>query len=447
MSFIRFSVVIPTLNEEEAIGRCIDAVRTIDSGVEIIVADGGSSDRTAAIAEDRGAIVCQSVKGRGRQMNAGAAAAGGEVLLFLHADTILPNGAFERLGKIFSDGRANIGVFGLTFDRKHWLLGLGLLERLTAFGMKFFRFGDSCITVRKGFFTTLGGFPQQSLFEDLELLRRASRKTRIHRFPMKVTTSARRFTGNGVVRQLLQNVVYMARYLLGADPEKLAEEYERGNGRLNRRSLLMMVRYPEPGKVKSRLAAAVGDKAAAEIYSRCAETLFAAAGDLPDAIDKRFYCADTGDMERIAGWAGGKFQPEAQTGGGLGQRLDNGFVQAFGRGAGKIVITASDVPGISSAILDQAFRALDRHDAVIGPSPDGGYYLIGLRKRAPRLFRNLAWSTGAVLEQTLLAAEKSDLSVHLLPPLQDIDTAQDWSRWLATRGGEPTPIEVEYAAV
>ncbi len=443
MSGTRFSVVIPTLKEEMAIGHCIDAVRTLDPNVEIIVADGGSSDRTIEIAETRGAIVCQSTSGRGRQMNAGAALASGEVILFLHADTFLPEGTFKYLSTIFNADQMKIGVFRLSFDRKHFLLGL--MEKLTAFDLGYMRFGDSCITVRRDFFRALGGFPYQCLFEDLELLRRASRTTRVRHFPMKVTSSARRFIENGVMRQLLRNIYYTARYLLGASPEKLAAAYERGNTRITSHTLLMMVRCPEPGRVKSRLALDLGDAAAAGIYRTCAAKLFIAASDLLDNIDKCLYCADADSREAVNAWAGQNFRFEPQPGGDLGRRLDKGFTAAFKRGAAKVIIAASDVPDISSEILSQGFDALDHSDVVIGPSPDGGYYLIGLKRRAPRLFRDIAWSTGAVMEQTLEATRKSGLTVFLLPPLQDIDTAADWYRWKITQNDESRSSEVEYA--
>ena len=218
----RFSVIIPSLNEEESIGRCIDAVRGINSTVEIIVADGGSADRTLEIAQSRGVIVCHSSMGRGPQMNSGAALATGEILLFLHADTFLPAGAFDCLSAIFRNSQAKIGIFGLTFDTKHWLLGLGLLEKLSVVGPRWLRFGDSTITIRRDFFQSLGGFPDQPLFEDIELLRRAARAVRIYRIPMKVTTSARRFVENGVVRQLARNIYYTLEYFTGTPAELIS---------------------------------------------------------------------------------------------------------------------------------------------------------------------------------------------------------------------------------
>jgi rSAM/selenodomain-associated transferase 1 len=195
----------------------------------------------------------------------------------------------------------------------------------------------------------------------------------------------------------------------------------------------MMVRYPEPGKVKSRLAAATGDETAADIYRSCAGRLFAAVEGLPKEIDRCLYCADAGDMERIGKWAGNGFGIDAQRGDGLGERLDQGFTTSFNQGAVKTVIVASDVPGISSSILREAFDALDRHDIVIGPSLDGGYYLIGLKRPEPRLFRNIDWSTPTVLDRTLQTAKECGLNPCVLPVLLDIDTADDWHRWIESQ--------------
>ena len=426
---ITFSVIIPTLNEEETIGQCIDAIRVLSPGVEIIVSDGGSADRTVEIALGRGIRLCTGSRGRGAQMNAGAAMATGEVFIFLHADTFLPVGAFNRLSATFIDDRVQVGIFGLTFDIKHWLLGSGLLERLSTIGPLWLHFGDSSITIRRNFFQSLGGFPDQSLFEDLELLRRAARRTHIKRFPIKVTTSARRFVDNGIVKQLVRNVYNTLRYFAGRSPVELAADYEQGNRRLDRKSLFMMVRYPEPGKVKSRLAADLDENQAAEIYRACAEILFTAAGGLPEAIEKYLYCADHLDVERVASWAGRRFKCQAQPGGDLTMRLENVFKTAFDKGMSKVVIVASDVPDISAGIFGQAFATLARHDVVIGPSTDGGYYLIGLKRNYSQLLSKIDWGTSAVLNQTLKAAKNLGLSVHLLPPLQDIDTADDWRRW------------------
>ena len=219
-----FSVIIPTLNEEPNIRRCLAHVRTIDPDVEIVVADGGSADRSLHIAEEAGAVVCRSGCGRGIQMNAGAALASGDILLFLHADTRLPPETFRVLREFFEDENVQVGTFRVAYDARHPLLDM--YTRIARYDSMFSSFGDQCIVARRRFFESLGGFPQWPLFEDVHFLRMARRNTRIYKFPATVTTSARRLRENGFVRQLGRDVWYIVQYWLGVPAEQLAAKYE-----------------------------------------------------------------------------------------------------------------------------------------------------------------------------------------------------------------------------
>lgn len=232
---MNFSIVIPTLNEQAVLHTCIASIRRLDPGVEIIVADGGSTDDTARIAGSDGVRLCHSERGRGMQCNAGASLATGDVLVFLHADTRLPDGTFKRLREIFADSPVQCGTFRISFDIDHWFLRF--LSLVSLFDLGLFRFGDQCLVARKSFFESIGGFPTWKLFEDIELVRRARKKTRIHRFPMTVTTSARRFLQNGILRQQAKNTWFTAQYFLGTSPENLAAKYERGNRHFEKSSV------------------------------------------------------------------------------------------------------------------------------------------------------------------------------------------------------------------
>lgn len=220
---MKISVIIPTLNEAPSLAATLDRVRTALPEAELIVADGGSTDGTPGIARVHGAKLVTAPRGRGRQLAAGAEAAHGHLLLFLHADTLLPPDTAEVLARAFADDRTQIGSFRLRFDRAGWFLhSCGWFTR---FDSVFTRFGDQGIVVRRDFYGQLGGFPAWPLFEDVELLRRARRITRVVSFPAAVTTSSRRFQRGGHLRQQWRNGWLLCRFLAGASPHALAAEY------------------------------------------------------------------------------------------------------------------------------------------------------------------------------------------------------------------------------
>jgi rSAM/selenodomain-associated transferase 2 len=220
---VNISVIIPTLNESSRIAQTLIRVRLAMPEAEIIVADGGSRDDTETIARSLGAHTVAAPRGRGRQLIAGAGRAHGEILLFLHADTLLPSNAAAVVDAAFADARTLIGTFQLSFDTDSRFLRL--CGWLTRFDSVFTRFGDQAIVIRRGFYDQIGGFPAWPLFEDVELLSRARRETKIVSFPANVTTSARRFQQGGLVRQQIRNAWLLLRFLAGVPPHRLARDY------------------------------------------------------------------------------------------------------------------------------------------------------------------------------------------------------------------------------
>ena len=220
---MNISVIIPTLNEAARLAATLDRVRIALPRAELIVADGGSTDGTAGIALANGAQLVPAARGRGRQLAAGANVAHGKLLLFLHADTLLPVNAADVLARAFADRRTQIGSFRLAFDHGGWFLRMSAW--FTRFDSVFTRFGDQAIVMRRDYYGQLGGFPPWPLFEDVELLRRARRRTRIVSFPASVTTSARRFQHRGHYRQQWCNGWLLLRFLAGISPHQLAREY------------------------------------------------------------------------------------------------------------------------------------------------------------------------------------------------------------------------------
>lgn len=219
----RFSVIIPSFNEAARIEAAIQCVLLWNQKIQVIVADGGSSDGTVSLARRTGADVIETNLGRGIQCNQGAKKAAGEVFIFLHADTVVPLKAFQLLERFFENDAVLVGTFRLAFDENKWLLRA--YAAFTRFDSLLTRFGDQCIVIRRSFFEELGGFPDWPLFEDVHLLRMARRRTKIHSFPARVTTSARRFTKTGLVRTQMINGWLMLQYLLGVSPVKLFGQY------------------------------------------------------------------------------------------------------------------------------------------------------------------------------------------------------------------------------
>lgn len=217
------SVIIPALNEAENILKTIESVRQQDQAVEIIVVDGGSVDGTPEIARTH-ATVISSPRGRAIQMNAGARHASGDVLLFLHGDSVLASGALGQLQKTMDNPRIAGGSFTLIFDVDNFWLRFyafcSTIDRLC------FRYGDQGIFVRRSTFEAMGGYAGIPLMEDIDLMRRLPRygqRCLIRHYP--VTTSARRFMEHGVVRQEALNVILVGLWFLGVQPHTLSKWY------------------------------------------------------------------------------------------------------------------------------------------------------------------------------------------------------------------------------
>lgn len=195
--------------------------------------------------------------------------------------------------------------------------------------------------------------------------------------------------------------------------------------------LIIFLKYPEEGKVKTRLASSIGAHEAACVYKKLAEDTVSQARPLAGRFADIVIAYDPPERENeIKRWISGPFKYEAQEGKNLGQRLDRVVNAAFLDGAKRVVVVGSDCPGLDSLTVNRAFWALLKKDVVIGPSRDGGYYLIGFNQaRHTVLLDDIPWSTPEVLRHTLDKAKKSDISTELLSEKSDVDTADDLKRF------------------
>ena len=222
----RVSVIIPVLNEEATIRSCIKSAKRLDP-LEIIVVDGGSADNTARMAEREGATVVRSPKGRGIQMNRGASIARGEILLFLHADTLMPKTCLSF--PLQSLNGYIGGFFKLKFDDNS--LSTKLVELFANFRAKVLSlpYGDQAIFMKKDVFEKVGGFKEYPFLEDIDMTLRIKKYGKLKCIPLEVTASSRRLKKGYFLSPVvvsLRNVVIALLFMLGIRPARLAGLYK-----------------------------------------------------------------------------------------------------------------------------------------------------------------------------------------------------------------------------
>ena len=203
---------------------------------------------------------------------------------------------------------------------------------------------------------------------------------------------------------------------------------------------MIFLRVPRLGHVKTRLVNSLGEKTATDLYCLCADNVLRASSELPRKIQRYIFYTGTDDEAEVTRWAGQQYSFASQIEGNLGKRIEHAFRTVFREHSHRAILLASDVPDISAELIDYAISSLDRYDIVIGPTYDGGYYLLGMNKLHEQLFRDISWSTEVVYRQTMSIADKSGLSVHSLPWLFDIDTEEDIHRWMQTARNDSHPF-------
>jgi rSAM/selenodomain-associated transferase 2 len=222
---VKIAVVIPALEEEGLVAAAVASARS--DAVDVVVVDGGSRDATRARAREAGARTVQSAPGRARQLNAGLAEVDGDAVLFLHADTCLPEGWTRALTRALADPAVAGGAFRLRFQRGGGselalrFLEFGVWLRVRLMGLPY---GDQALFARRSVLDALGGVPEAPIMEDLDLAREIRCHGRLEILPLAVTTSARRYRGR-LLRHMLRNWLALAGWRLGLDRSRLAAWY------------------------------------------------------------------------------------------------------------------------------------------------------------------------------------------------------------------------------
>jgi rSAM/selenodomain-associated transferase 1 len=202
-----------------------------------------------------------------------------------------------------------------------------------------------------------------------------------------------------------------------------------------RECLILFTRYPQPGTTKTRLIPRLGPRGAADLQRQMTAKVMDEALPLKTSrgleLEVRY---DGGSARLMAEWLGRAVRYGRQGDGDIGRRMASAFRQAFGRGRDKVVLVGSDIPGLSAALLEQAFDHLDDRTVVFGPAADGGYYLVGLVRRVfqraeAALFEHMAWGTATVLAESCRRLARLNLDIDRLAQLADVDRPEDLPIW------------------
>ncbi|MBI5181630.1 MAG: TIGR04283 family arsenosugar biosynthesis glycosyltransferase [Nitrospirae bacterium] len=221
------TIIIPVLNEEKNISSALENIERLDGKKEIIVVDGGSIDNTVGIVKKKGVVLLSSQKGRGCQMNKGAEIAKDETLLFLHADTKLPDNAILEIDKAMKASEIAGGRFNVRFDNNRFIFKLiaflmNWRSRLTGIST-----GDQAIFIRKSIFKEIGGYSEIPLMEDIELSKKMKRKGKVACINDCVITSARKWKEEGIIKTILLMWFLRLLYFFRVSPETLSRIYYR----------------------------------------------------------------------------------------------------------------------------------------------------------------------------------------------------------------------------
>jgi rSAM/selenodomain-associated transferase 1 len=191
------------------------------------------------------------------------------------------------------------------------------------------------------------------------------------------------------------------------------------------RCLLFFIKNPEKGNVKTRLASAMGDEKAVKLYKRFLLEMLSTLNRGTFLFYLCFYPEHS--LKDLKRWLGDHYLYTPQYGENLGEKMKNGFVEAFAMSFKRVVLIGSDIPDLPLEFIEEAFTSLNEKDAVIGPSIDGGYYLIGFSDKSfsPQVFEGVPWGQETVFKKTMKLLEREGKTVHTLQPLRDIDTIKD----------------------
>jgi rSAM/selenodomain-associated transferase 1 len=453
---MRVAVIIPCRNEAAALRHVLAAIpRHLVH--EIIVVDNGSTDGSGEIARAAGArVVAEPTPGYGRACLAGLAAMSPSVdtVAFLDGDYADDPGGLPQLLAPIEQGMAEMVIGSRTARAAPGSLTLQqrVGNRLACalmrgfFGIRYTDLGPFRV-IRRQALEQLG-MRDQTFGWTVEMQAKAAlHRLRVVEVPVRYRPRIGRSKISGTIRGTARAGAAILWTILALQLRRCSSRGTPPEGTPPRR-LLVFLKYPTPGAVKTRLAASVGARAASEVARSCTELTLAR---LARFRDEAALCVDPPEaLERARAWIDPGWRLHPQRGMGLGERLVAAFAQAFAEGARRVIAIGTDSPWLEPDDLETAFDVLEQAPVTVGPTEDGGYYLIGLSQPAPRLFEGVPWGTSSVYTETLAQAALLGLRVQTLPLGYDLDRVEDVERFLAAaraRGEDSWPLTAIAAAL
>lgn len=431
---IKISIIIPVFKEEDRINATIGSLVKMkgDHSVEIIVVDGDPSGSTIQCINHPTVITMTTLKGRAIQMNKGAAKAAGDILLFLHADTTLPEKGFDKIKTVMETGKYVAGAFNYDIDSQN--LFLRFIHYTSYLRSKISRiaYGGQGIFISRDYFEKIGGYPEIPIMEEAELMKKIKKnKDKIYILKDRVKTSTRRYEEEGNIYGWLRNHRMRILHFFGVTPERLVKHYPDTRRKTQKKcGLVLFLKYPQKGTIKTRLAKRIGDSLTLRLY-KCF---------LRDMLDKlialpynlHIFVTPPEKVTAMCQWLSRDLPVHGQEGCDLGERMKQTFNNMFQMGYEYCVLMGSDFPDLPGSIITGAFEGFKTAEAVIAPAADGGYYLIGFQRLhfCESVFQNVAWSTGKVFQQTIDIFKKEKVRVKILQKWWDVDDLDELKEFM-----------------
>ncbi len=415
------SVIIPLLNNEAGLKRTLASLVPEKEGQEIVVVDGGSMDGSTELARSTAwAKLVKAEGSRAARLNAGAAKAKGEILLFLEPGVVLERGWPAKVEQAASRSDFAVGCFRLScqsnrpeFRLVEWgsHLRTALFKTARRTQALFVKAAD-------------GGeeqvFPEVLALEDLELCRRLTQRGKLVQLNAAAINPPTRWERFGLWKCLHRDAQMFWRWRNGESTDDLVTQY--GDGRI---AAMLFAAPDEPGKSKAWMGARLGEDRATRVYRDGISHIVKEVHRSDVEADAFVFFRPKKERAAMRRWIGSDAMLIPETGKKTVERRQNAIQTVLGLAYDKLLVLGVHCPAMTAMELKNAVIALDTHDVVVGPTDDGGCYLVGIKQAHPDLFEDLSWSADGLFEELTAAAGAKGLSCTTLPVLHDFDSEDD----------------------